>query len=74
MQWDQLTIERFQLVFNSNPFAEEILAGSWQLRGFNPNPQLVPEPATVALLGIGIVGIAGTEVRRRRKKKAVDNS
>ena len=34
----------------------------------------VPEPATVALLGIGIVGLAGAEVKRRWKKKAVDKS
>jgi len=39
-----------------------------------PGTEPIPEPTTIALLGLGLAGLAVVEVRRRRKKKAVDKS
>ncbi len=36
----------------------------------NISANVIPEPTTIALLGIGIVGLAGAEIRRRRKKNS----
>ncbi len=36
----------------------------------SPSGEVVPEPTTVAFLGIGL---AGTEVGRRRKKKTINS-
>ena len=41
------------------------------LGGMTLSITAIPEPSTVALFGIGLVGLSGAEIRRRRKKKAM---
>jgi len=54
---------------------EYILAdGRKGLADATPISDPILEPLTITLLGICLVGLAGAEVRRRQKKKAVDKS
>ena len=37
-------------------------------------PPAIPEPTTIALLGIGLAGLAGVAMRRKRKNKVTDKN
>ncbi len=49
---------------------EDSLTGEKIFFSSNLDIEPVPEPTTIALLGIGILGLAGAEARRRRKAKS----
>lgn len=59
-------ISRIELLFVKNPLGDDFL-GIDTVTYFQ-DTSAVPEPTTVALLGIGLAGLAGTAVRRRLKK------
>ncbi len=62
-----------RLSYNELPDSNRlILTRSRITIDYEPVP--VPEPTMNSLLGIVLVGLAGAEVRRRRKNKAVNNS
>jgi hypothetical protein len=64
-----VTINGMFIVSNGDPFipANQLGSANWTITALtNPNP--VPEPATVLLLGAGLVGVVGKAYRKRRAR------
>lgn len=65
---------RMDKFFTASFLSNLTYSGSFESGAGGISNQPVPEPTTILLLGIGIAGLAGAEVRRRRRKNAVDKS
>ncbi len=73
--FNRFTTDSFVLAANSPSYVVYGSSGSETGSGGSGSvPEPVPDPATIALLGIGLAGLAAVEIRRRLKKKAVDKS